>query len=226
MKEQKVITISFGMVKAFLIKGDKYILVDTGLPGKLEVIKGELKKNGVEPRDISLIVCTHNHTDHVGELFSLKEVTGAKVAVHKSEAESLSQGKSIETIPTGLFGKIISTFFKNPVFKGVKAEVLVEEELRLNDFGVEGRLIHTPGHTPGSLTVALDNGEVIVGDMFSGKKAGDGYKAVLPIFATDMDKLKESLKKIVTLAPKNIYNSHGVTIDVSAVEKLIDRLER
>jgi flavorubredoxin len=47
MKEQKVITISFGMVKAFLIRGDKYILVDTGLSGKLETMKEELKKNNV-----------------------------------------------------------------------------------------------------------------------------------------------------------------------------------
>jgi glyoxylase-like metal-dependent hydrolase (beta-lactamase superfamily II) len=226
MKEQKIITISFGMVKAFLIKGDKYVLVDTGLPGKLEAIKEELNKNHVDPKDISLIVCTHNHTDHVGEVYNLKELTKAKVAIHRSEADTLRQGKTTETKPTGLFGKVISKFFKNPSFKPVAADILVEDELDMREFGVDGKIIHTPGHTPGSLTIVLANGEIIVGDMFSGKKSGEKYKADLPIFATDMSKLKESLKQIVKLSPKSIHNSHGVPTNVEAVEGLISRLER
>jgi glyoxylase-like metal-dependent hydrolase (beta-lactamase superfamily II) len=226
MKEQKIIPISFGMVKAFLIKRDKYVLIDTGLPGKLKAIKEELKKNHVDPKDISLIVCTHNHTDHVGEVHNLKELTKAKVAIHKSEADTLREGKSTETKPTGLFGKVISKFFKNPSFKPVTADILIEDELDMNGFGVDGKIIHTPGHTPGSLTIVLADGEIIVGDMLSGKKSGEEYKADLPIFATDMGRLKESLKQIVKLSPRIIHNSHGVPIDVKAVEVLIGKLER
>ncbi len=226
MKEQKIITISCGMVNCFLIKGDKYILVDTGLPKKLEIIKEALKNNNVDPKQISLIVCTHNHTDHVGELGNLKELTGAKVAIHISEAESLSLGKSIETKPVGVLGKIITKFFKNPKFKPVIADILVNDDLKLNEFGVDGRLIHTPGHTPGSLTVVLANGDIIVGDLISAKKKWKGYKVSLPIFATNMNELKESLWKIVKLSPKSIYNSHGVPTDMESVEQLIRRLEK
>jgi glyoxylase-like metal-dependent hydrolase (beta-lactamase superfamily II) len=226
MKEQEIISLSFGMVQVFLIKGDKNILVDTGLSGKFARVVEELEKNNVDPKSISLIVCTHNHGDHVGEVCSLKELTGAKVAIHRSEAESLSRGKSIEATPTGLFGKVLSKFFGNHGFKPVKADVLVDNELRLDEFGVKGRLIHTPGHTPGSITVVLDNGSVIVGDMFSGKKSGEEYKATLPIFAADLNILRESMKKVVKLAPKRIYNSHGVPVDARAVEKLIEKMEK
>jgi glyoxylase-like metal-dependent hydrolase (beta-lactamase superfamily II) len=226
MKEQKIITISLGFVKAFLIKGDRYILVDTGIEGKFEKVKEELGRNNVSPKDISLIICTHNHGDHVGELYNLKELTGAKVAVHRSEADSLSRGETIKAEPTRLFAKVMSRLFRNSGVKPVKADILVENEIGLNEFGVEGRIIHTPGHTQGSLTVVVDNSGVIVGDMLSGKKSGQEFKAALPIFAADMNELKESMKKIIKLAPKSIYNSHGIPIDVKAIERLVSKMDK
>jgi hydroxyacylglutathione hydrolase len=116
-----------------------------------------------------------------------------------------------------LFGIIISKFFKNPAFSAVNQDILVDDELKLNEFGVDGSLVHTPGHTPSSLTIVLPSSEIIVGDMLSGKKIKNGYKAYMPIFATDIFELKESLKKITVFSPEKIYNSHGDIIDVAAV---------
>lgn len=221
---QQVFPISLGMVKAYLIKGKGNVLVDAGLPGKADAILAGLKNHNVDPKDISLIIVSHNHTDHVGDLHRLREITGAKVAIHKNEADALRQGKTSPVNPVSLFGKIVTKFFKNPEFKAVDPEILIEDELDLNEFGVSGKVIHTPGHTPGSVTVLLSNGEAIVGDMFSCKNTGKGSKATSPIFATDLKELKETLYKLVQLSPRVIYTSHGVSCSAEAVKELADKL--
>jgi len=83
--ENQVITINLGMVKAFLIKGEKYILIDTGLPQSFKKIKKFFIKNEINPKDISLIILTHNHLDHTGGIMQMKSLTGAKVLIHKIE---------------------------------------------------------------------------------------------------------------------------------------------
>ena len=75
----KVNTINLGFVKTFLIKGEKYILVDTGMTNSFEKIKKFLDRNQINPKDISLLILTHNHLDHFGGLNEMKALTGAKV---------------------------------------------------------------------------------------------------------------------------------------------------
>lgn len=222
----QVIPISLGMVKTYLIKGEvNSILVDTGIPGSAGKILEALAKNSVDPRTISLIIITHNHTDHVGELKKLKELTGAKVAVHRNGAGSLKLGKSEAVNPTGLLGRILMNFFGEPKLDTIEPEILIGEELQLEPYGVGGRIIHTPGHTPGSVSILLSNGEAIIGDMVIGRSTSKGTKASYPMFATDLTELKKSLQKIVAYAPKTIYTSHGDTCTAEAVGRLISKLQ-
>lgn len=216
----QVIPISLGMVNTYLIKGEGNVLVDAGLPGNLDAIVNALHNHGVEPRDLSLIVVTHNHTDHVGGLKRLKALSGAKLAIHKSEAEGLSLGKSADVIPVTWFGRMLIRLLNNSSFDKVDADVLVDKELDMKDFGIQGRLIHTPGHTPGSVSVLLDSGELIVGDLFSARRG----KASRPIFATDTAQLKETLKLLAEMTPSIIYTSHGNTCTLKELMQLISKL--
>lgn len=132
--EQRVIPISFGMVKAFLVKREKCVLVDTGLPEKLNVILEELKKNNINPEDISLIVATHNHADHVGEIAALKELTKGKIAIHKSEASGPRDRKTTETKPITLLGRTIRKLFKSSPLRRISPDIVIEDELQLKQF--------------------------------------------------------------------------------------------
>ena len=75
-------------------------------------------------------------------------------------------------------------------------------------YGVAGRVLHTPGRTPGSVSIVRDSGDAIVGDLAMNRmplRLGPG----LPIFAEDMAQGKRSIEKLLSAGVKTIYPAHG-----------------
>ena len=224
----QVVPISLGMVKVFLIKGEKSILVDTGMPGDPAPLFATLRRHQVEPHDLSLIIITHGHADHAGKAASIRKMTGVPVAIHRLEAVRLAEGKTAEASPVTRLGALAARIIGSPPIEPVQADILVDDLFDLRPFGVVGKLIHTPGHTVGSMTVCLDNGEMVAGDLFNGKLGWRRFpgRASRPFFAHNLDQLAASLRKIASLKPSIIYNSHGVPVDANAVIKLADAQAR
>jgi hydroxyacylglutathione hydrolase len=220
---QQVIPIPLGHVMAFLIKGKRSILVDTGVPGSEQKILSALAANGVAPKDISLILITHCHSDHFGSLPALKEQIGAKVAIQKSEAEALTQGVSVAVVPAGILGHIFKLFItlsRNPKIAGVKPDILVDRELSLEEFGVQGKVIATPGHTAGSVSVILASGEALIGDLLMAFRKG---ALKYPVFAQNLEQVTKSLKLVMDHAPNKIYASHGGMVAAEVVLKKFEQ---
>ena len=167
-KNNEITTIKMGFVNSYIIKGEsKLILVDTGLPGNAQKIINKIEEIGFKASDVSLIILTHAHFDHMGSLKELKDVINAKVAVHKNYAGYLIEGKSAKVVPITGFGKFMMRMIKNRAQKtieGVKPDILIEDEMDLDDFGVKGKVISTPGHTDGSVSVFLNSGNCLCGD--------------------------------------------------------------
>jgi hydroxyacylglutathione hydrolase len=161
MAENNTIVVPIGLsgVNAFLIKGKRSVLVDTGLSKDSSVIMERISSLGVDPNDISLILLTHCHYDHCGNASYLKKMIGAKVAVHKLNADALKNGTNEEITPFGFKGKLADLLAKllmpEQPFEGVTPDILIDEEMNLEDFGIKGKAIFTPGHTPGSISVVL-----------------------------------------------------------------------
>jgi glyoxylase-like metal-dependent hydrolase (beta-lactamase superfamily II) len=78
----------------------------------------------------------------------------------------------------------------------------------LKKFGVEGKIIHTPGHTPGSVSIALPGGEVIVGDLIM-RGMLRWWQPNYPLFADNLAQLKESIQLIMRRKPTKIFCGHG-----------------
>jgi hydroxyacylglutathione hydrolase len=208
----QVQTIKLSGVNCFLVQEEGLILIDTGAPGQHDRILKQVKKLGVNPHDIELIVITHGHGDHFGSAQKIKEFTGAKLAVHKEDADIIKEGKKV--FPPGLnkWGRLMAFVWK-PMFalinySGIEPDILLEEEFQLAEFGVKGRIIHTPGHTAGSVSVLLDGGEAIVGDL-----AMNGFPmrrgAGMPIFGNSEREIRQSWKKLVDAGASIIYLGHG-----------------
>ena len=218
-------TIDLGFVKAFLIKGEKYILLDTGVPKSFAKIKRYMTDNDINPRDISLVIITHNHLDHTGSLSNIKELTGAPVLIHTSEDLSLSKGATTPVQSRILLLRWLVKIMKKPKIEPFNAEIIINnnEIIDLKSYGVAGKVIHTPGHTDGSISVILESGQAIVGDLFNGKKTKHGIKASYPFICSNLDAIKVSMRKLIDQGSNQFYNAHGVVCDENALMRLLEK---
>jgi hydroxyacylglutathione hydrolase len=203
--------ISLGWANVFVIRGKRPVLVDTGYPGSAPRIIAKLHDYGVDPEWLSLIIITHGHSDHFGSAAEIKKLTGAPIAVHKLDAPALIKGQDPSLEPTGFIGRTLMPMLerRGPAkAPPLKPDILIGEELDLKKYGIDGKVIHTPGHTPGSVSIILPSGEFIVGDLIM-KGMLRFWQPNYPLFADNRKQIDKSLKLILRQKPTKIYCTHG-----------------
>ena len=151
------------------MRGEGVILIDGGDPNKLKTFQEGIQEASIQPEEIQLIVLTHGHWDHIGSVKDIKELTGAKVLMHQKDMHFLEE--SYPSQPPGLttwgkislgLAKLISPFIHISKFE---VDMVTEDDvISLVEFGIPGKVIPTPGHSWGSLSVLLDSGDGFVGD--------------------------------------------------------------
>jgi hydroxyacylglutathione hydrolase len=200
----------------YLVLGNQTTLIDTGTPGKqeniLRYLQNELKG---KPEDIKTIILTHHHVDHTGSLYELKKITNANIAAYKDDLDIISGEKSSSDPIYMRFGTRMMAIFTS--YKFVKPDIGLQE----NDIIDNYRVIHTPGHTPGSIALYnSDNGVIFVGDTLS----YDGIKVSGPpsFLINDHEALKKSVKIISDLDPKIMLSGHGKPLTKNTTELIKD----
>ena len=200
----------------YLVLGDQITLIDTGTPGKqgdiLNYLETVLKG---KPEDIKTIVLTHHHMDHTGSLSELKKITNADIAVYKDDVDIISGEKpSSDPIYMRFVSRLMATFTS---YKYIKSNISLEENDMIDNY----RVIHTPGHTPGSIALYnSDNGVVFVGDTltYNGKRVGGPPSLLI----NDHEALKQSIKKISDLDSRIMLSGHGKPLIENAPEMIKD----
>lgn len=210
----RIIPVDLGFVKSFLVIGDRVVVVDAGMPGSSKRILKAMQEHCIRYDDVSLIMVTHAHGDHVGGLWELKDMTHAPVAVHRTEAQGLADGTGAPAVLHSPAMKLLSGFMGKVKPRGVQADVLIGDRLELAEFGVDGYVLHTPGHTAGSVTLIAGEA-AIVGDMVGGQ-----FRAALPGVYADLDQMKHSIGLLKETGAKTIYTCHGGTHKLDHVLKL------
>ena len=216
----EIISFNLGVTSCYLIIGREIVMIDAGMPNKLQLFKKVLSKNKIDPARIKLILLTHSHFDHCGSASDIRDLTGAKIAIHESERECVEHDKVL--IPKGVNfkGKITQPLifsFKIPFPKFTPDILLDNEPYPLSEFGIDGQIIHTPGHTIGSVSVILDSGEAFVGCM-----AHNGFpfrlKPGLPIYSQDIGAIKENWKALIDRGITFIYPGHGKAFPIEVIK--------
>lgn len=208
---QEVFSVRSSFVNAFIVRGERAIIIDTGLPGFGGKILSRMEEQGIKPGDVSLILITHGHYDHYGSAAFLKEKTGAPVAIHREDAEALRTGVNPPLYPVGVIGgamQVLSGMIKTPKAQGMEPDILIEDEMDLARFGIDGKVIPTPGHTAGCVTVMLAGGCALQGDMIFGGLLRK-HSPRFPYFCRDRAQLLKSIQMILDRNPKIIYAGHG-----------------
>lgn len=195
---------SIKFANCYLIARDKMTLIDTGLPrnaGKiLAYITDRLRRNC---SDLTTIVLTHHHFDHIGSAAELRKLTKAKIAVHRDDADYVAGVKTSPTPrgPTGTLLKIASPFLRLAPFQ---PDMLLEDGEKIAGLTV----VHTPGHTPGSISLHdPDRRTLFVGDairFINGEILGPSEE-----FTMDMQQARRSIEKIAQLDFDTMLCGHG-----------------
>lgn len=153
-----VIPLFLGISTGYLVCDERPVLVDTGVPSSLRPLLWSLARNRVLSRDLSLILLTHRHSDHPGNAAALQELAGVPVAIHRADAAALHSGRNGRLVPTDLVGRLalpLMALGSVRLARPCQPDVLLEDGFDLTPFGVHGSVLHTPGHTAGSVTVVL-----------------------------------------------------------------------
>ena len=202
-----------GAGNCYVIKDKGAIMIDSGTPNKGKNFVKSLKKLSIKPEDIKLVILTHGHWDHIGSAKEIKEITGAKIAMHQLEKDCLE--KSLMLVPPAvnrwghIFAWIMSRFMPLVHIPSTDVDIILgDENFSLVEFGIPGKVIHTPGHSSGSVSALLETGDAFVGDLAMNGfplRLGPG----LPIFADDIQKVKESWNLLLDKGANMIYPAHG-----------------
>ena len=194
----------------FFLADQRLILVDTGTADAGPAILDYLRKIRMKPSDIGTIIITHTHPDHVGGLAAIKRETPAKVAAHRIEADFISKKKTYAGPP----GAAVQ---RHP---GTPVDVLLEDGSVQDGL----RVIFTPGHTTGSISL-LDEARslLIAGDAINNEGS---LRPMDDRYNVDPKQHRESIKKLGAFAFENLVMGHGTPILGGASKRVRDLAAR
>ncbi len=209
-------------VNIILIAGEEMTLVDTGFRGSSSRILKFLSSLGRSPEEINLIILTHNHPDHIGGLSELKQHTSAKVAAHKDDIGSVESQLS----KSGAKQKLLRLSALKSFFTIKPDEVDIQLEGG-EVFKLLGglRVIHTPGHTPGSICLFSEQKKlIIVGDTINTRRKN--LQLPPQMVSSDLTRVKDSVKGLIQLDFDILCSGHGRPLLADArtkVQELINK---
>ena len=188
-----MIRLKYGNTNTFYIPGKSGgLLIDTDYAGTLQAFFRSLKMNHLELDDISYVLPTHCHPDHVGLIGELQKL-GVRL---------LLIDKQLATVhfPDGIFRR--DRHLRYVPIDEKQAAIIscgVSREF-LRSIGIEGEIISTSSHSKDSISVILDCGDCFVGDLEPFEYLG-GYENNL--------QLQKDWSLIMSRKPKRIFYAHA-----------------
>lgn len=204
----------------FILETDSSLMmIDAGYPGGEKKILPVVRKL---EKPLRLIVLTHGHFDHYGSAVAVREQTGACIAVHYLDSAAVCRGTTpIDSVKGfGVVGKMLlplaEHLFKPPA---VCPDITLHDGDSLDRYGVRADVIHTPGHTIGSISILVQDSIVFVGDLLTVAPLFGTQK----LFAQSWNAIDVSVEKLLRYRFEKVYIGHtgrGIA-DRKMVEKLI-----
>lgn len=203
---------------AFINKDSSVTLVDCGLKGASKKLVADLARIGKHPKDVTSIVFTHAHDDHVGgaaEMIARCETTS--VLMHEADAELTADGRTPPQDTSRFSGKLMARMPKSSY-----QPFLVTRKLKDGDvINAAGglKVIHTPGHTDGHISLLhLESETLITGDSIFNMTSRMTW--ALSGFCVNYEQSQQTAKRFLDLEFKNVCFTHGPEIKKNGKERI------
>ncbi len=174
--------------------GDRSVLIDAGVGDSVDRIIKNVQAAGVEPSSVEYIVLTHGHADHIGGAVEVRDRLAAKLVAHAGDARAIETGDPRRT-GASWYGMSLPAMKLDLIVEGDESELPLAGDEVL-------RLIHTPGHTPGSMVAVLDRDgrRILFGQDIHGPFAAD--------FDSDVQAWAESMARLLALEADVLAEGH------------------
>jgi hydroxyacylglutathione hydrolase len=182
-----------------------YLLVEAGSAKEFSLFLRQLKERGITAEEIKYLFLTHHHEDHAGFTSSLRQASGCRIITHREASEPLQKGEPLRT-RGGLVNRRVIVLTLYLLLKEVRlsftpveleeTDILVEgdDNELLRSLGVPGKILHTPGHSPDSISLLLDDGSCFCGDAAMNNPAWLDTRCCC-IFVSDIEEYYRSWQK-------------------------------
>lgn len=142
-------------VNCLIIFGEKITLIDTGVKGSADKIFNYIKENSRDITDIETIILSHSHPDHIGSVAEIKKITGCRILAHEREKGW------IEDIKIQVKERPVPGFF-DLVDEPVLIDGFLEHDQKVKaDEAISLRIIHSPGHSRGSINILFEEDRIL-----------------------------------------------------------------
>jgi glyoxylase-like metal-dependent hydrolase (beta-lactamase superfamily II) len=209
----------------YVITENGLTLVDAGFPMDLAVIHLGLRELGAVPRDIDLIIATHYHGDHTGTVAGMQRRYGVSSALHEAD-NPYASGDSPQDTTEVAFLKLLFYTALWPLFRyrHFQADRLLEEGEVIDLLGGL-EVMHTPGHSPGSVCLFGErSGILFSGDLVRNERGV--LEGPPPHYTPDRPAARRSLRRVSELDFEMLLPGHGEVILSGAGERYRALVER
>jgi glyoxylase-like metal-dependent hydrolase (beta-lactamase superfamily II) len=185
----------------YLVKGENQaVLIDAGAGRGSSVIWRNIQSLDVKPEELTTLILTHGHVDHIGGALFFKEQTGCRIVAHEGDQEAIESGDPVLTAAS----------WYGVTLPRLKIDDLLKGEVEEMTFGSKEKIIclHTPGHTPGSISPYLDRQgkRILFGQDIHGPFSKQ-FRSNLGDWRTSMEKLLALQAHILCEGHFGIYHS-------------------
>jgi hydroxyacylglutathione hydrolase len=206
-KTTMIHTLKLGAANAYLLQEGSNMLVDAGSKGNLKELLKQLEKLNCPIATLDYIFITHAHWDHCGNVAQLKKINPAiKVIMQQEDTANVQQSKNAVIKPFRWHTKFYKALFKKP-YEGFTPDIIFKDSLSLNNIGINGYLLSTPGHTPGSASLVTNDGSAIIGDLLMGSPLRR-KKTIYHLFVDDYTLVNQSIRTLIERDIHTFYVGH------------------
>lgn len=222
--EEDIKTIKLAFVNVFLVNtGDGFILIDSGLSTHWEELEKELISAGCFPDKLKLIILTHGDYDHTGNCRKLREKYNIKTAIQRADCSIIETGsagkrkKKLSQVIRFLIPSLLMKLHQDRLNANkFIPDIFLTDGQDLREYNFNARVIYTPGHTKGSISILTESGNLFVGDTLVNNRR----PAPANIIENSED-LNTSITELKKLCARMIYPGHGEAFSMESFLKYV-----